>query len=46
MAPIGSPPTITAQSIQYPSGDGTPVAETFDHLYAILITIEDRKSVV
>ena len=40
MAPIVSPPTITAQSIQYPSGDGTPVAETFDHLYAILITIE------
>ena len=40
MAPIVSPPTITSQSIQYPSGDGTPVAETFDHLYAILITIE------
>lgn len=40
MATIVSPPTITSQSIQYPSGDGTPVAETFDHLYAILITIE------
>ncbi len=26
--------------IHYPSGDGQPVAETFDHLYAILITIE------
>ena len=25
--------------IHYPSGDGQPVAETFDHLYAILITI-------
>jgi Uma2 family endonuclease len=25
--------------IQYPSGDGQPVAETFDHLYVILITI-------
>ncbi len=24
----------------YPSGDGQPVAETFDHLYAILMTIE------
>ena len=26
--------------IHYPSGDGEPVAETFDHLYVILITIE------
>jgi Uma2 family endonuclease len=26
--------------IYYPSGDGQPVAETFDHLYVILITIE------
>ena len=26
--------------IYYPSGDGEPVAETFDHLYVILITIE------
>ena len=25
--------------IHYPSGDGQPVAETFDHLYVILITI-------
>jgi Uma2 family endonuclease len=24
----------------YPSGDGEPVAETFDHLYALLITLE------
>ena len=40
MVTIVSPPTITSQSIQYSSGDGTPVAETFDHLYAILITIE------
>jgi Uma2 family endonuclease len=24
----------------YPSGDGQPVAETFDHLYAILMTLE------
>ena len=29
-----------ASPIYYPSGDGQPVAETFDHLYAILITIE------
>jgi Uma2 family endonuclease len=26
--------------IDYPSGDGQPVAETFAHLYAILMTIE------
>ena len=26
--------------IYYPCGDGEPVAETFDHLYVILITIE------
>ena len=29
-----------ASPIYYPSGDGQPVAETFDHLYVILITIE------
>ena len=27
-------------TIYYPSGDGEPVAETFDHLYVIFITIE------
>ncbi len=26
--------------IFYPTGDGEPVAETFDHLYALLITLE------
>ena len=26
--------------VYYPCGDGEPVAETFDHLYVILITIE------
>jgi Uma2 family endonuclease len=36
MTAIASPlPTIT-----YPSGDGQPVAETFDHLYAMMMTIE------
>lgn len=30
----------SAPPIHYPSGDGQPVAETFDHLYVILITIE------
>ncbi len=29
----------TTSPIHYPSGDGQPVAETFDHLYVILITI-------
>ena len=29
----------SAPPIHYPSGDGQPVAETFDHLYVILITI-------
>jgi hypothetical protein len=32
--------TSTATTIKYPSGDGQPVAETFAHLYAILMTIE------
>jgi Uma2 family endonuclease len=33
--------TVTISSpIHYPSGDGQPVAETFAHLYAILMTIE------
>ncbi|MBE9010354.1 Uma2 family endonuclease [Pseudanabaenaceae cyanobacterium LEGE 13415] len=34
-----SPASQTAE-IFYPSGDGEPVAETFDHFYAILIAIE------
>jgi Uma2 family endonuclease len=32
--------TTIASPIHYPCGDGQPVAETFDHLYVILITIE------
>ena len=40
MTTIVTPAVITPQSIHYPCGDGTPVAETFDHLYVILITIE------
>jgi Uma2 family endonuclease len=32
--------TTIATPIHYPTGDGQPVAETFDHLYVILITIE------
>jgi Uma2 family endonuclease len=30
----------TNTAIHYPTGDGQPVAETFAHLYAILMTIE------
>jgi Uma2 family endonuclease len=36
MTAIASPSPIDL----YPSGDGQPVAETFDHLYAILMTLE------
>ncbi len=32
--------TVAANAIHYPIGDGQPVAETFAHLYAILMTIE------
>jgi Uma2 family endonuclease len=38
-----APPGIASgvgEFINYPSGDGQPVAETFAHLYAILMTIE------
>lgn len=33
-------PSTQTPDIFYPTGDGEPVAETFDHLYAILITLE------
>ncbi|BAC89535.1 Uma2 family endonuclease [Gloeobacter violaceus] len=32
--------TFVLPSVTYPSSDGEPVAETFDHLYAILVTLE------
>ncbi|MEM6253406.1 MAG: Uma2 family endonuclease [Cyanobacteria bacterium P01_D01_bin.156] len=32
--------SATQKKILYPTGDGKPVAETFDHLYALLITLE------
>ena len=35
--------TEKTTEIFYPSSDGTPVAETYDHLYAILTTIEVLK---
>ena len=33
-------PQFTDSDIDYPSGDGMPVAETFLHLYALLVTLE------
>ena len=33
-------PPFTDSDIDYLSGDGTPVAETFVHLYALLVTLE------
>lgn len=38
MTTFSPPPQNT--DIIYPTGDGKPVAETFDHLYALLITLE------
>jgi hypothetical protein len=38
-----SSPTAQTTPIFYPSADGTPVAETYDHLYAILTTLEVLK---
>ncbi|MCC3445350.1 MAG: Uma2 family endonuclease [Microcoleus sp. PH2017_03_ELD_O_A] len=36
-------PTLKTSEIIYPSADGEPVAETYDHLYAILTTLEVLK---
>lgn len=36
-------PTTQTTPIVYPSADGEPVAETYDHLYAILTTLEALK---
>jgi len=36
-------PTLKTSEIVYPSADGKPVAETYDHLYAILTTLEVLK---
>lgn len=33
-------PSIGSKSILYPSSDGEPVAETYAHLYAMLVTLE------
>ena len=36
-------PTKENTEIFYPSGDGTPFAETYDHVYAIISTVEVLK---
>ncbi|MBW4575866.1 MAG: Uma2 family endonuclease [Aphanothece sp. CMT-3BRIN-NPC111] len=36
-------PTVQTTPTFYPSADGEPVAETYDHLYAILATLEVLK---
>lgn len=36
-------PSVQSSPVFYPSADGTPVAETYDHLYAILTTLEVLK---
>lgn len=33
-------PAQAQTEVIYPSGDGQPVAETFDHLYALFVTLE------
>lgn len=33
----------TSVTVDYPSGDGKPVAETYDHLYVLLTTLEVLK---
>ncbi|EKV01164.1 membrane protein involved in colicin uptake [Leptolyngbya sp. PCC 7375] len=37
---VPTPQTEAESTIVYPSSDGKPVAETFVHLYAMLVTIE------
>ncbi len=36
-------PVSVESEIFYPSADGQPVAETYDHLYALLTTLEVLK---
>ena len=33
-------PNTPKKKIVYPAGDCTPVAETYDHLYALFVTLE------
>lgn len=44
MTSLITPKTPPDSSIIYPSADGEPVAETYDHLYAILTTLEVLKN--
>ncbi len=46
MTAVALPPQLTPsqpKEIVYPSSDGEPLAETYDHLYAILTTLEVLK---
>ncbi|MDJ1179762.1 Uma2 family endonuclease [Roseofilum sp. BLCC_M91] len=44
MTSLITPKTPPDTSIIYPSRDGEPVAETYDHLYALLTTLEVLKN--
>ncbi|MGB3491117.1 MAG: Uma2 family endonuclease [Elainellaceae cyanobacterium] len=39
-SPLATQPDIQNPEIVYPSSDGEPVAESFVHLYALLVTLE------
>lgn len=40
---MATPTTVKPTEVFYPSSDGEPLAETFIHLYAILVTLEVLK---
>jgi Uma2 family endonuclease len=44
MTSLITPQTSPNSSIIYPSADGEPVAETYDHLYAMIATLEVLKN--
>jgi Uma2 family endonuclease len=37
---VAAPVTKPVEQIEYPSRDGAPIAETYDHFYAIAILLE------
>ena len=37
---VADPSSVANQEVFYPSEDGEPLAESYDHLYAILVTLE------
>ena len=40
---VATPTQVQPERVIYPSSDGEPVAETFVHLYAMLVTLEVLK---